>query len=157
MTLLKYLPLFPLYYSGETKFMPIHCSDLTDTIFQVITKNINSQIIECVGPEILTFKEIMKKLLKAINKKRILLPFPFFLAKLTAKIFQIMPNPLLTEDQLKLLKYDNIASGKYKTNSDIGSPSLRFFEDEVKKYSHMWRDGGEFTKEKYNLGKEKDT
>ena len=157
MTLLKYLPLFPLYYSGETKFMPIHCSDLTDTIFQVISKNINSKIIECVGPEILTFKEIMKKLLKAIDKKRILIPFPFFLAKLTAKIFQIMPNPLLTEDQLKLLKYDNIASGKYKTNSDIGSPSLRFFEDEVKKYSHMWRDGGEFTKEKYNLGKEKDT
>ena len=157
MTLLKYLPLFPLYYSGETKFMPIHCSDLTDTIFQVISKNINSKIIECVGPEILTFKEIMKKLLKAIDKKRILLPFPFFLAKLTAKIFQIMPNPLLTEDQLKLLKYDNIASGKYKTNSDIGSPSLRFFEDEVKKYSHMWRDGGEFTKEKYNPGKEKDT
>tara|TARA_B100001057_G_scaffold357862_1_gene359930 strand:+ start:347 stop:1324 length:978 start_codon:yes stop_codon:yes gene_type:complete len=156
MTLLKYLPLFPLYYSGETKFMPIHCSDLTDTIFHVISKNINSQIIECVGPEVLTFKEIMKKLLKAIDKRRILLPFPFFLANLTAKFFQMMPNPLLTEDQLKLLKYDNIASGKYKTNSDIGSPSLKFFEDEIKKYSHMWKDGGEFTKAKYNHVKKKD-
>ena len=48
MSMLNILPFFPLYYSGKTKFMPIHCSDLTDTIFHVISKNINSNIIECV-------------------------------------------------------------------------------------------------------------
>ena len=71
------------------------------------------------------------------------------LAKLSAKFFQLLPKPLLTEDQLRLLKYDNITSGKYKTNSDIGIPSKLFFKDEVKKYSFMWRDGGEFSTEKY--------
>ena len=55
MTLLNRLPIFPLYYSGKTKFTPIHCSDLTDVIFNVINKNINSNIIECVGPEIFSF------------------------------------------------------------------------------------------------------
>ena len=63
-----------------------------------------------------------------------------------------MPNPLLTEDQLRLLKYDNILSGKYKSNFDIGLPSKRFFDVEVKKYCHMWRDGGLFSTEKYIEG-----
>ena len=149
MTLLNRLPVFPLYYQGKTKFSPIHCSDLTDTIYHVISKNMYSKIIECVGPEILTFKEIIKKLLNLIGKKRILLPLPISLAKITAKIFELLPKPLLTEDQLRLLKYNNIASGKYKTNSDIGIPSVRYFDEEVKKYCYMWREGGQFSTEKY--------
>jgi len=151
MTLLSRLPLFPLYYSGKTKFMPIHCSDLTDIIFQVISKNIHSKIIECVGPETITFKEILVNLLQLIEKKSVLLPLPLFLGKLTAKIFQLLPNPLLTEDQLRLLNYDNIISGKYLTNSKIGVPSNKIFNDEVKKYCYMWKDGGQFSTEKYKL------
>ena len=152
MTLLSRLPIFPLYYSGKTKFMPIHCSDLTDIIYHIISKGSDSQIIECVGPETLTFKEILEILLNLINKKRLLIPFPLAIAKLSAKFFQLLPKPLLTEDQLRLLKYDNITSGKYKTNSDIGLPGKLYFKDEVKKYSYMWRDGGEFSTEKYNAG-----
>jgi len=151
MTLLSRLPIFPLYYSGKTKFMPIHCSDLTDIIYQIISKGSDIQIIECVGPETLTFKEILEILLNLINKKRLLIPFPLAIAKFSAKFFQLLPKPLLTEDQLRLLRYNNITTGKYKTNSDIGLPSKLYFKDEVKKYSYMWRDGGEFSTEKYNL------
>lgn len=149
MTLLNRLPVFPLYYSGKTKFTPIHCSDLTDVIYETITKNINSKIIECVGPEVISFREIIERLLTLINKKRLLLPMPLQLATLTAKIFQLLPNPILTEDQLRLLKYDNVLSGKYKSNSDIGVPSKKYFNEEVKKYSYMWREGGQFSTEKY--------
>lgn len=150
MTLLNRLPVFPLYYSGKTKFTPIHCSDLTDVIYETITKNINSKIIECVGPEVISFREIIERLLTLINKKRLLLPMPLQLATLTAKIFQLLPNPILTEDQLRLLKYDNVLSGKYKSNSDIGVPSKKYFSEEVKKYSYMWREGGQFSTEKYS-------
>ena len=149
MTLLNRLPLFPLYYNGNTKFSPIHCSDLTDTIYHVISNNIYSKIIECVGPEIMTFKEILNKLLNLIEKKRILIPFPLPLAEISARFFEIMPEPIITRDQLKLLKYDNVSSGKYKTNSDIGMPSLRYFDDEVRKYCYMWKEGGQFSTEKY--------
>ena len=145
MTLLNRLPIFPLYYSGRTKFMPIHSSDLVNVIFNVITQNIYSQIIECVGPETITFKQILEKLLFLINKKRLLLTFPLPLAKLSAKFFQLFPKPLLTEDQLTLLKYDNIKSGNYKTNFDIGCPAKCFFEKEVEKYCYMWREGGQFS------------
>ena len=149
MTLLRRLPIFPLYYSGKTKFMPIHATDLTNVIFHVLSNKIETQVVECVGPEILTFKEILQILLGLIEKKRLLLPMPLPLAKFSAKFFQLFPKPLLTEDQLKLLKYDNIISGRYKTNSDIGVPSKLFFKNEVEKYSFMWRDGGEFSTERY--------
>ena len=149
MTLLNRLPIFPLYYNGDTKFSPIHCSDLTDIIYHIISNNVYSKIIECVGPEIISFKEILQKLLNHINKKRILLPLPFKIGEFSARLFEIMPNPLLTRDQLRLLKYDNILSGKYKSNFDLGVPSKRYFDEEVKKYSYMWRDGGQFSTEKY--------
>ena len=153
MTLLNRLPFFPLYYSGKTKFTPIHCSDLTDVIYYVISKNINSKIIECVGPEVITFKNLIERLLNLIGKKRILVPLPLLFASISAKLFQLLPKPLLTEDQLKLLKYDNVLSGKYKSNFDIGSPSKRYFDDEVKKYSYMWKEGGQFSTEKYIFNK----
>ncbi len=153
MTLLNRLPFFPLYYNGFTKFSPIHCSDLTDVICHSVSNNVYSKIIECVGPETLTFRQILEKLLNLIGKKRILLPVPLVVANLSARFFEIMPKPLLTRDQLRLLKYDNIISGKYKTNADIGIPSVRFFEEEVKKYSYMWRDGGQFSTDKYKSEK----
>ncbi len=149
MTLLNRLPVFPLYYGGKTKFSPIHCSDLTDTIYHVISKNVYSKIIECVGPEDISLKEILEKLKILIGKKTILLPMPLFVANLTASFFEMLPNPLLTRDQLRLLKYDNIKSGKYKTNLDIGIPSVRVFDQEVKKYCYMWREGGQFSTGKY--------
>ena len=155
MTLLNRLPLFPLYYNGNTKFSPIHCSDLTDVIYHIVSNNIYSKIVECIGPEVISFKHIIKKLLKLIDKKRILIPLPLPLAKLSARIFEIMPDPLLTRDQLRLLKYDNISSGKYKTNFEIGIPSLRRFDDEVKKYSYMWREGGQFSIEKFRSQEDK--
>ncbi len=151
MTLLSRLPIFPLYYNGKTKFTPIHCSDLTDIINFIISEKINSNVIECIGPEVLSFKEILVILLNAINKKRLLIPFPLPLAMMTAKLFQLLPTPLLTVDQLKLLKYDNVVSGKYKTNFDIGLPAKKVFSNEVEKYSYMWREGGEYSKKKDNI------
>ena len=150
MNLLSKLPFFPLYYNGDTKFTPIHCSDLTDTIFHIIAKNIHSKVIECVGPEIISLKEILRRLLKLINKNRLLIPLPFFAANISAKLFQLFPKPLLTVDQLILLKYDNILSNKYQNNFDIGIPSTRMFNHEVEKYCYMWREGGQFSTKKYN-------
>ena len=146
MTLLNRLFIFPLYYNGNTKFMPIHCSDLTEIIYQVISKNIISHTIECVGPETISLKDILKRLLKITEKNRLLIPLPLFLAKLSAIFFQLLPNPLLTLDQLRLLKYNNVASGKYKTNFDIGIPSVCKFDEEVEKYAFMWKERGQFSR-----------
>ena len=144
MSLLSKLPLMPLYYNGQTKFSPIHVTDLVDIIYNVIESKNENLVLECIGPEVMTFKEIIQKLLLSIEKKRILLPLPLPIAKLTAKFFQLLPNPLLTEDQLTMLKYDNCKSDKYKNNFDLGYISKKKFEDEIYKYSYNWKTGGQF-------------
>ena len=146
MTLLSLLPVFPLYYEGKTKFSPIHVSELCEIILEIIEKSIIEKIIECVGPEELSFKEILKKLLFSIDKKRILFNLPLFLAKIIIFFLEKLPKPLITQDQLTLLKYDNVISNEYKSNIDIGYKAKLRFEDEVKKYSYMWREGGEYSK-----------
>ena len=146
MSLLSKLPIMPLYYGGNTKFSPIHVSDLIDIIFKIIETKNDNLILECVGPEVLTFKEILQKILFSMRKKRVLLPIPFPLAKLTAKILQLFPNPLFTEDQLRLLKYDNCVSNKYKNNFDLGFKTTKKFDIEIEKYSYNWRTGGQFAK-----------
>ena len=150
MTLLGLLPIFPIYYNGKTKFRPIFCSDLTNSITKIIIDDIEENIIEFAGPEEMSFKEILEKLLFLIEKKRVLLPMPISLARMTAHIFELLPKPLITNDQLRLLKYDNILSGKYKSNYDFEFDCSSRFEDEVNKYSYMWKNEGEYSKKKVN-------
>ena len=150
MTLLGLLPIFPIYYNGKTKFRPIYCSDLTNSITKIITDDIKENVIEFVGPEEMSFKEILEKLLYLIEKKRLLLPMPISLAKMTAHIFELLPKPLITNDQLRLLKYDNLLSGKYKSNSDFKFDCSSKFVEEVNKYSYMWKNEGEYSKKRVN-------
>jgi len=146
MTLLNRLPFMPLYYQGKTKFTPIHVTDLANIIFEIVEKKITGETIECVGPEILTFKDIILKLLNSLEKKRLLIPIPLPIAKVIAKILGKLPKPLITPDQLNLLKYDNILSGKYKTNLDLGIEANKKFENEIESYSFNWKEGGEYSK-----------
>ena len=155
MGLLSALPVMPLYYNGLTKFCPIHVSDLVDIIFETMISKNQNLVLECVGPEILTFREMIEKLLNSINKKRLLFSLPLPLAKISAKILQNLPKPLITEDQLRLLKYDNIKSNNYKTNEDLGLPAKKIFEEEIDKYSYNWRIGGQYSV-KQDMKKEND-
>ena len=91
----------------------------------------------------------MSIILNSIGKKRLLIPFPLKIAEVSARFFEIMPNPILTRDQLRLLKYDNVVSNNYASNTSIGVPAKKNFENEIKKYSYMWRDGGQFSTDKY--------
>ena len=149
MTILKYSPLFPIYFNGKTIFHPIHVTDMCEIIEKAILNELKGQTIECVGPEKITFKEILNRLSNLLKIKRILIPTPLFFAKILAGFFEIaMKNPLLTKDQLVLLNYNNSPSGKYKTNLQLlMNADPKYFDKEISKYCHMWRDGGEFSKE----------
>ena len=150
MTLLRLLPIFPIYYSGRTIFRPIFCSDLTNSITKIIIDDIKENIIEFVGPEEMTFKEILEKLLLLIEKKRLLLPMPISAAKFTAHLFELLPKPMITNDQLRLLKYDNVLSGMHKSNIDLNLECSSRFLNEVNKYSYMWKNEGEYSKKEVN-------
>ena len=88
----------------------------------------------------------MQILSKSINKKRLFIPVPNQLAKIFAISSEILPSPLITLDQLRLLKYDNVKTGKYKTQNDFGLNAELKFENEIKKYSYMWTERGEYSR-----------
>ena len=150
MKILKFLPIFPIYYNGKTLFHPIHVTDMCEIIEKVIINNYKSQTIECIGPEKISFKEIIQKILKSLEIKRILAPTPLVIAKIFASAFEFaMKNPLLTKDQLILLNFDNTISKKYKTNIDLKlNNKIKYFDEEILKYSYTWKSGGEFSKGK---------
>ncbi len=144
LSLLSLFPVFPLF--ENPKFSPIHCKDLSEIIVGLIEKNIRSETIECIGPQTLYFKEILKILSKSINKKHFFISVPIPIAKIFAKTSEILPTPLITLDQLRLLKYNNIATGNFKTQNDYGFKADLKFENEVKKYSYMWTERGEYSR-----------
>jgi NADH dehydrogenase len=71
---------------------------------------------------------------------------PLSFAKIIAFLFERFPKPLITQDQLRLLKYDNILSEKNKSNIDIGFEAKLKFDQEIRKYSYMWKKGGEYSR-----------
>ena len=73
------------------------------------------------------------------------MPISIFIGKITSSIFELLPNPLITSDQLKLLKYDNISSSDGISNFDTNCPSKITFENGVEKYSYNWREGGKYS------------
>ena len=101
-------PFLPLIMGGETKFQPVYVEDVCKGIMIILKKNITNQIFEFGGPDIYTFKELLQILLKTINRKKLLIYIPKIVAIIMAKFFQVLPNPLLTEDQIKLLENNNI-------------------------------------------------
>jgi uncharacterized protein YbjT (DUF2867 family) len=117
--LINILPIIPLAGS-KTKFQPCYVGDVTDAIIKIIEQvNLNS-IYELGGPKIYTFKELIETLLVSLKKKRLIVELPDFAARVQAKVMQLLPNPLLTEDQLEILKSDNVCSNQYPGFKELG-------------------------------------
>ena len=140
----QFSPILPLIGGGKTKFAPIYCGDVCRAIVKALDLN-NSEpkIYELGGPENYSFKELMKILLTEIKKKRFLIPIPFSVAKFQSYFLQMMPNPILTPDQVEMLKYNNIISGAYPTLKDLGITGTSI-QSILPKYIYRFRAGGQF-------------
>tara|TARA_B100001123_G_C15270679_1_gene1010220 strand:+ start:1052 stop:1987 length:936 start_codon:yes stop_codon:yes gene_type:complete len=143
-SLAEFLPALPLIGGGQTKFQPIYVSDLCKAIVAILNKEeIDQNIYELGGSQVYTFKEMMEILLKQIKKKRFLIPIPFSIAKFQAKILQLFPKPLLTTDQVEMLKYDNVVSNNYPTLKDL-KINPKSIESVLPSYIWRFRKGGQF-------------
>ena len=104
-------PAFPLFGGGHTKFQPVFVGDVAQAIADAVEGKARAgTIYELGGPEVKTFRECLETMLDAIERKRLLVPVPWPLATLGASLLQLWPWPLLTVDQVKQLKIDNIVS-----------------------------------------------
>jgi len=140
----QFSPALPLIGGGKIKFSPIYVGDIAKAIVKVLKlNNSESKIYELGGPENYSFRELMEILLKEIKKKRFLIPIPFGVAKFQSYFLQMMSNPLLTPDQVEMLKYNNIISGEYPTLEDLGI-SGKTIQSILPKYIYRFRTGGQF-------------
>src|SRR3974390_20976 len=104
-------PALPLIGGGNTRFQPVFVGDVATAIADAVDGKLRGgTVYELGGPEVRTFKELLQFILATIERKRLLLPFPFFLAKLQAMALQFLPMPLLTPDQVDMLRIDNVVS-----------------------------------------------
>ncbi|MBI3703601.1 MAG: complex I NDUFA9 subunit family protein [Rhizobiales bacterium] len=104
-------PALPLIGGGNTRFQPAFVGDVAGAIADAVDgKARGGAIYELGGPEVRTFKELLQLMLATIERKRLLVPFPYWLAKLQAMALQFLPVPLLTPDQVDMLRVDNVVS-----------------------------------------------
>jgi NADH dehydrogenase len=109
-------PALPLIGSGLTRFQPAFVGDVARAIADAVDGNARAgTIYELGGPDVRTFKELMQYVLATVERKRLLVPVPFFVAKLQAMMLQYLPIPLLTPDQVEMLRVDNVVSDAAKT------------------------------------------
>ncbi|MAV88192.1 MAG: complex I NDUFA9 subunit family protein [Rhodospirillaceae bacterium] len=109
------------YGDGGTKFQPVYVGDVAEAILTVIdNKKAQGNIYELGGPKVYTWVELMRLIFKEIDRKRVLVPIPFWYLYIVGWFLQKLPSPLLTCDQVTQLKINNIVSSELGTFKDLG-------------------------------------
>jgi NADH dehydrogenase len=144
---LSFLPIIPVVRMNY-KFQPILVTDVANAIVEAIeTKDNEGKIYEIGGPKVINFGDMVKLILKTINKKRFVVEMPMPLAKIQSTITDLLPlPPILTKDQCEILsEADNVVSNNYLTLKDLNINPADI-EEAMKKWLWRYKDGGQFAK-----------
>jgi NADH dehydrogenase len=142
-------PALPLIGGGETKFAPVFVGDVAEAFAKLIDRGeADGRSYEFGGPEVLSFRQILEFTLRTIGRKRLLVPIPWPIAKFQAALLGLLPKPLLTTDQVELLKTDNVVSeAARKENRTLEGLGItpRNIEGIVPSYLYRYRKAGQFS------------
>jgi NADH dehydrogenase len=149
-SLARFSPFLPLVGGGETRFQPVFCGDIAAAVLKAVQGEAKpGTTYELGGPETKSFREIMEFVLATIERRRLLVPLPFGIAKLQAYLLQLLPKPLLTPDQVDLLRVDNVVSDaaqrEGRTFAGLGIEPTSI-EAVVPSYLWRFRKSGQFRK-----------
>ncbi len=145
----RFAPALPLIGGGETKFAPVFVGDVAEAIARLVDKGeADGRTYELGGPEILTFRQLMAFTLNTVGRARALVPVPWAIAKIQAAVLGLLPKPLLTADQVEMLKTDNVVSQEARrdrrTLEGLGITPAGI-EGIVPSYLYRYRKAGQFT------------
>jgi NADH dehydrogenase len=116
----RWLPALPLIGGGKTRFQPVYVGDVAGAIVAGLTRaDAAGQTYELGGPQVYSFAELMRYMLGVVDRRRLLLPISFATADLQARLLELLPTPLLTRDQVELLKTDNVVAEGAKALADL--------------------------------------
>jgi NADH dehydrogenase len=137
-------PVLPLIGGGRTRFQPVFVGDVAAAIEVALSsENSRGRSYELGGPMSYSFREIMEIVCRETGRKRVLMPLPFGLARFMSFFLQLLPRPLLTPDQVRLLRHDNIVSPTALTLADLGI-TANSVEAEAPAYLWRFRAKGEY-------------
>ncbi|SDF56761.1 complex I NDUFA9 subunit family protein [Thalassobaculum litoreum] len=138
-------PVLPLIGGGTTRFQPVYVDNVADAVMAALeTPAAKGQTYELGGPEIYSFRELMEMVLKETNRKAKLVNLPFWAASIQATFLELLPSPMLTRDQVELLKSDNVVAADAKTLADLGVKATPV-EVIVPTYLDKFRPGGRYS------------
>jgi NADH dehydrogenase len=134
-------PALPLIGGGKTRFQPVFAGDVAAAIAEAVAGHARpGTIYELGGPDVRTFRELMQFVLETIERKRMLVSLPFFAARIQAAFLQFMPTPLLTPDQVELLRADNVVSeGAKAEGRTLAAFGIAAEPIEVIVPTYLWR------------------
>jgi uncharacterized protein YbjT (DUF2867 family) len=116
----RWLPALPLIGGGKTKFQPVYVGDVAGAIVAGLTRaDAAGQTYELGGPQVYSFAELMRYMLGVVDRRRLLVPISFATAELQARFLELLPTPLLTRDQVELLKTDNVVAEGAEALADL--------------------------------------
>lgn len=141
-------PALPLIGGGRTRFQPVFGGDVAEVVRKAVDGAVAPGIYELGGPDVATFKELMRLVLDITQRRRLLLPVPFWAAKLLGAALKILPNPPLTPDQVELLKADNVVSeAAIRENRTLAGLGIEPHTMAAVVPSYLWRyrKAGQFT------------
>lgn len=146
----RYSPVLPLIGGGETKFQPVYVGDVAEAIARAVDGEVEGgRVYELGGPEVRSFRQLIEEVLGVVSRKRLLVSVPWWVAKIQGRILGLLPNPMLTADQVELLKTDNVVSEaarrEGRTLEGLGiTPQAT--ESILPTYLWQYRAAGQFTK-----------
>lgn len=118
--LARVAPVLPLVGGGMTKYQPVYVKDVAAAIAALLERNdMGGKAVELGGPEVVTFKQLMELTLKETGRNRALMMMPYFFARMMGAVLQWLPSPMLTTDQVELLKSDNLVSDEAISFSEL--------------------------------------
>jgi uncharacterized protein YbjT (DUF2867 family) len=146
--LARAFPAFPLFGGGHTRFQPAFVGDVAKAIADAVEGKVRRGLTyELGGPEVKTFRECLELMLETIERRRLLVPVPWPIATTLGSILQVLPSPLLTADQVRQLKVDNVVSERAaregRTFRGIGIEPTNL-EAILPSYLYRFRAAGQF-------------
>lgn len=119
--LARHLPVLPLIGGGHTRLQPVLVDDVAEAIARLLADPATAgRTYELAGPKVYTMRELFEFVIRITGKRRLLVPVPFVVAEVQARLFELMPNPPLSTGQVDLLKRDNVASGNLPGLRELG-------------------------------------
>ena len=109
LVMIRQMPVFPMFGAGKTRLQPVYVEDVAEAITRTLQLPIAHPLYELAGPNIYRYEELLSTLAAAVDRRPLLLPFPFALWHVVGYLAEFMPNPPITRNQVELMGMDNVA------------------------------------------------